>query len=211
MNDRALREICPAFNASVDEFLSLAGPGHRKWVEGIRRQKRMDERPHPSSTLVDRSQVLIRTERHALIDAVADLVDENLYGRSEMCVQFADLLSRALQHLCIPARPVMGQAIYYVDRQEAHRWPHAWVRIGTEVIDANVDSLGENPTVPKRVQLAPYWGPIAQTPPDRRLREDRGRPVPHDHDVSDIWWPELKSWLDTKFAEAMKKPDQART
>jgi hypothetical protein len=63
---------------------------------------------------------------------------------------------------------------------EIFRWAHAWVRIGEEVIDGNVDSLAENPVVPKAVWIAPYWGPIMQTPPDRRLREKHGESLPPD-------------------------------
>jgi hypothetical protein len=47
--------------------------------------------------------------------------------------------------------------IYYgADGEEIFRWQHAWVRIGNEVIDGNVDCLAENPLVPKAVSVAPY-------------------------------------------------------
>ena len=36
------------------------------------------------------------------------------------------------------------------------------MRIRDEVIDGNVDSLDENPTVPKAFRVAPYWGPITK-------------------------------------------------
>jgi hypothetical protein len=117
-----------------------------------------------------------------------------------MCLQFADLLNRALTHLQFPSRPVVGTAIYYgPEDEEIWRWRHAWVRIDDEVIDGNVDCLAENPVVPKAVSIAPYWGPIATMPPDRRLREERGTALPPDVDVDDTWWPDLKNWLDNEF------------
>ena len=134
--------------------------------------------------------------RADLLDSIAALVDENLSGRSDMCRQFADLLQRALAHLRLPARPVLGTAIYFSNRREVFRWEHAWVRVGSEVIDGNVDSLYENPMVPPEVTVAPYWGPITNTPADRRLRQDKKRSLPADSDVAQIWWPELRARID---------------
>ena len=68
--------------------------------------------------------------------------------------------------------------------------------MGDEVIDGNVDSLIENPLVPSGVRVAPYWGPITAAPSDRRLREEHGRGLPPDSDVSNIWCPEPRIWLD---------------
>ena len=44
------------------------------------------------------------------------------------------------------------------------------------MIDGNVDSLVENPMVPSSVNVAPYWGPITETPADRRSREKKQVP-----------------------------------
>src|SRR5579863_74643 len=198
--DCLMREISPATNASADEFLRMLPPQARALAAEIRRQKQTGERRKPSSTLLDRSMLMTELHRGRLLDAVAALVDENLAGRSEMCLQFADLVCRALVHLNFPARPAIGLAMYFAPNgEELFRWKHAWVRIGDEVIDGNVDSLFENPVVPKTISIAPYWGPIAQIPNDRRLRQDHGLILPPDTDVSDIWWPELKDWLDTEF------------
>jgi hypothetical protein len=195
-----MREISPATNVSADEFLRTLPSQVRELVEEIRRQKQTGKRRKPSSLLVDRSMLLTEAHRGKLLDAVATLVDENVAGRSDMCLQFADLLYRALVHLNFPARPALGLAMYFArNGEELFRWKHAWVRIGDEVIDGNVDSLFENPVVPKTVNIAPYWGPIAQIPTDRRLREEHGLSLPPDTDVSDIWWPELKSCLDISF------------
>src|SRR3989442_3550831 len=173
-----MREISPAENMSADDFLSLAPAPVQERALRIRAEKRNGARPRPSARLVDRSKLLTRELRGRLLNAVAALVDENLFGRSEMCMQFADLLQRALVHLHLPARTVIGWAMYYSDGREIFRWQHAWVRIGEEVIDGNVDSLFENPLVPQSVTVASYWGPIAETPADRRLREDYVRQRP---------------------------------
>jgi hypothetical protein len=116
-----------------------------------------------------------------------------------MCEQFAVLLALALSHLGIPAQAVTGEAIYYgASGAILFRWPHTWARAGDEVIDGNVDILLENPVVPKAVTVAPYWGPISATPRDRKLRAQGGPPA-QDSDVQDIWWPELRAWLDDDF------------
>jgi hypothetical protein len=194
-----MREISPAEDMSADDFLKLKSYEVQQLVGEIRGQKKKGTRPRPSVVLLDLSSLLTATQRHCILDAVASLADENLFGRSEMCVQFADLLQRALAHLNLPARSVVGEAIYYSDGREIFRWDHAWVRVGAEVIDGNVDTLLENPEVPPAVNIAPYWGPITQTPADRRLRERRGWTLPPDKDVSEIWWPELRNWLDSEF------------
>lgn len=196
-DDPQMREISPAENMSADEFLIFAPAPAQERARQIRVQKREGARPRPSARLVDRSVLLTLEFRAKILDAVAALVDENLFGRSEMCIQFAGLLQRALVHLDLPARTVVGWAIYYSDRREIFRWQHAWVRVDEEVIDGNVDSLFENPIIPQAVDVAPYWGPIAETPADRKLCEDHGRNLPPDNDVSEIWWPELRASLDT--------------
>jgi hypothetical protein len=202
-----MREISPADNMSADEFLRLAPPEVQVCARDIRAEKGAGSRPRPSARLVDRSALLTAELRSRVVDAVAVLVDENLFGRSEMCLQFAALLQRALAHLGLSARGVVGNATYYSGGREIFRWEHAWVRVGAEVIDGNVDSLFENPMVPSAVDIAPYWGPISETPPDRRLREDHGRQLPADGDVSDIWWPELRAWLDKEFPKAAAQPE----
>jgi hypothetical protein len=138
--------------------------------------------------------------RKRLLNQIAALVDENYAGRSEMCQQFALLLDRSLKHLQFPSTGVMGISIYYSpDGQEIFRWQHAWVRVGDEVIDGNVDCLHENPLIPKTVRPSAYWGPILETPKDRLLRESHDISLPTDVDVDQIWWPELKEWLDRDF------------
>ena len=195
-----MREISPSVKVSVEEFIKRLPPEAKAIVEEIRRQKQACTRPLPSTSLIDCSSLLTWEHRRRLIDAVAALTDENYAGRSEMCKQFGNLLHRALNYLGLLARPVVGWAIYYgPSREEIFRWQHVWVRVGEEVIDGNVDSLSENPLVPKTVRVAPYWGRVKQVPADRRLREEYGTPLDEDDDVLNIWWPELKGWLEREF------------
>ncbi len=70
--------------------------------------------------LVDKSSTLTKDVREKLLDKVAALVDENVVGRSDMCLQFANLLNRALVHLKFPSRAVVGIGIYYVIRHIVH-------------------------------------------------------------------------------------------
>jgi hypothetical protein len=191
-----MREISPAVGMSVDEYLQLF-PAIKPLVLAIRRQKEFGGRLRPSTSLIDHSQLLTKEFREKLLDKVAALVDENYAGRSEMCQQFADLLHRALTHLQFPSRGVIGTAIYYdAQGNEIYRWQHAWVRVGPEATDGNVDCLSENPAVPEQVRVSPYGGPVTQIPRDRRLREHHGELLPVDADVDEIWWPELKTWID---------------
>ena len=192
-----MREISPAVNLSADEyFAAIPSPEIRQFVISVRQQKTAGTRPRTSATLIDRSALLTKPIRATLLDRIATLVDENIYGRCEMCEQFADLLQRSLVLLGLPARAVLGTAIYLSEGREVFRWDHAWVRIGHEVVDGNVDTLFENPLVPSSVRIAPYWGPIETTPKDRRLAQNKALDFPtSDTDVSDIWWPELRDWL----------------
>ena len=175
-----MREISPAVGMSVDEYLKLL-PAIKPLVLAIRRQKETGERLRPSTSLVEHSQLLTREFREKLLDRVAALVDENYAGHSEMCQQFADLMHRALTHLQFPSRGVIGTAIYYdAQGNEIYRWQHAWVRVGQEAIDGNVDCLSDNPAVPAQVRVSPNWGPVTQIPRDRRLREHHGELLPVD-------------------------------
>lgn len=194
-----MREISPAENMSVEEYIQLLPNESLKIIEKIRQEKNSENRPVPSSNLIDKSKLLDPNIRCKLIDKVALLVDENLGGRSEMCIQFAILLNRALEYLNIPSKVRMGIAMYFNSGKEIFRWQHSWVRIEDEVVDCNIDILYENPMVPTSVNVKPYWGPIKLSPRDRRLREDRNIPIPEDTDVENIWWPELNEFIDDEI------------
>jgi hypothetical protein len=126
-----MREISPASNASAEEFYSMLPAAAQQLIAKIRDQKRRGIRPKPSTDLVDRSNLLTRSLRRDILDKIAELVDENLCGRAEMCSQFAELLRRSLDHLQLPARAVLGETIYYHAGKEIFRWEHAWVRVAT--------------------------------------------------------------------------------
>jgi hypothetical protein len=192
-----MREISPALYMTADQYLERC-PELKPIAREIRRQKEAGERAFPSTVLVDKSSMLTKDVRERLLDKVAALVDENVVGRSDMCLQFADLLNRGLMHLKFPSRAVVGIGIYY-DRKggEVWRWRHAWARVADEIIDGNVDILAENPLVPKTVSVRPYWGPLADIPSDRRYREDHNDALPEDGDVDTTWWPDLREWIDT--------------
>ena len=180
-----MREISPAVNMSAEEFLLIA-PEYKDKVNLIRGQKAAGQRHRPSTNLIDQSTLSDATFRAALLDRVAGLVDENLFGRSEMCQQFALLLARALQFKGLDAKAVSGEAIYFAGGSKVFSWEHAWVRIGAEVVDGNVDSLFENPVIPKSVKCRPYWGPITAVPSDRKLRPRQTSPVAADPDVDGV-------------------------
>jgi hypothetical protein len=130
-----MREISPAVNLSVDEFLQASSQETKGLAQRIRDLKQSGNRPVPSLKLIDKSVLLSAVKRLKLLDRVALLVDENLFGRSEMCIQFSILLNRALVYLKLPSYAVLGTAIYYNSGGEIFRWRHAWIRIGNEVVD----------------------------------------------------------------------------
>jgi len=193
------REISPALNASVDAYVASRPPFIQGIISRIRAQKESDSRSRPSSALIDKSAMLTPGKRAALLDKVAELVDENVGGRSDMCLQFAGLLNLALRHLGFNSFAVTGAGIYLSTKgKRLHTWKHAWVRVGKELIDGNTDSIVENPMVPASVQAAPYWGPLQDIPAQRLLEQD-GFQVDDDPDVAGVWWPDLKDWLEKDF------------
>lgn len=195
-----MREISPAKNLSSESYYRISPPQVREIIDKIRSGKNTGNRPKPSIRLIDKSLLLTEKFRRGLLDAVAGLVDENLAGRSEMCIQFAILVSQALDYMGLSSRVAVGTAIYYDAKgSKLFKWEHAWVRVSKEVIDGNVDSLYENPMVPEAVDISPYWGPITETPADRKLRENCNRVVPPDSDVLEIWWPKLREWLKKNY------------
>jgi hypothetical protein len=192
------REISPAVNLSADDYFARMPQPLQGIISTIRAEKEKDSRTLPSSSLLDRSAMLTAAQRTALVDKVASLVDENLTGRSDMCLQFALLLRLALNHLGLEAHAVTGTATYLSEKgRKVFAWPHGWVRAGREVIDGNVDSIFENIMVPRTVKVVPYWGPIKDIP--GRSLEQNGY-VEDDLDVMTTWWPKLENWLDKDFA-----------
>lgn len=191
-----MREILPIDGINSTEYMSMHSTATKELILDIRQQKQTASRPKPSTYLIDRSTILSSESRCKLLDKAAELVDENITGRSDMCWQFAQLLSNALNFLNCPAKVVIGTAMYLDSKgRKVYQWEHAWVRSGKEVIDANVDILIENPMVPKHISIAPYWGPINLTPKDRTLKPNNALTLPFDSDVESLWWPEYRDWI----------------
>jgi hypothetical protein len=190
--NKKMREVSPVLGVDVEEYLEkYANDEQKAFAIKFRTLKNEGNRYKPSTQLIDKSEIKTPEFRAWLLDEIATLVDENLFGRSEMCLQFAELLTMALKYLYIDARMVLGKAIYYNGIKESFRWDHAWVRINYEIIDGNLDSIIENPRVPKSIRVAPYWGNIKEMPLDRRLQENRNIIYKSDVDVAKIWWPDL--------------------
>jgi hypothetical protein len=188
------REISPGLNASVEEYFDAMPTTIKKVISKIRLEKESGSRSLPSASLIDRSVMLTAAKRAALLNQVASLVDENLIGRSDMCLQFALLLNLGLKHLRFNSHAVSGTASYFSAKgKRIYSWRHGWVRIGKEVVDGNTDSISENIMIPQGVHANPYWGPIEEVP-GRRLDQDGY--IEDDADVTSIWWPDLKDWLD---------------
>jgi hypothetical protein len=193
------REISPSLNMSVEDYVSVMPPLIKGIISRIRAEKESGIRRKPSAFLIDKSAMLTPAKRAALLDKVASLVDENVAGRSDMCLQFAALLNLALRHVGFESYAVTGIATYFSAKgRRIHSWRHGWVRFRKEVVDGNTDSIPENIKIPKGVNVDPYWGPL-QDIPARRLDQDQGGHVEDDADVMGIWWPDLKDWLDTDF------------
>jgi hypothetical protein len=191
------REISPALNMTVDEYVSVVPSPLKGIISRIRAEKESDSRSRPSTSLIDRSAMFTPGKRAALLDKVAEFVDENVAGRSDMCLQYAKLMSLALNHLGFNSHAVTGTATYFNAKgKSVFDWPHGWVRVGKEVIDGNTDSITENPCVPSRVSAPPYWGSIADAP---ARRYQQAGYVEDDPDVLNVWWPELRDWLDKDF------------
>jgi len=194
---RKRREISPALNATVDEYVSIVPPLVQGIISRIRAEKESDSRFRPSTSLIDTSTMLTPGKRVALLDKVAELVDENVAGRSDMCLQYAALFNLALRHLGFSSHAVAGTATYFSEKgKPVFSWRHGWVRVGKEVIDGNTDSLSENIMVPKSVTAPPYWGPIEGV---QTRKYDQDGYVDDDSDVTNVWWPELRDWLDKDF------------
>jgi len=127
--------------------------------------------PHDNSILGDS---IIPTEiQEELLDIVAIIVDQNQFGRSDMCMQFAVLLSEALKEMGHDAEVATGRGVYNssTDPSEKFEWDHSWVELGDEIIDGNVDSLPENPAVGFDTSIKPtsFWGAKSDLPIDRKL------------------------------------------
>lgn len=191
------REILPVEGVSANEYIEMitsGSPEAARFLRSIRVAKKNGTRPVPSSRLwIGNVSSPDKAVCNQLVDKVASLVDENLFGRSEMCLQFASLLARALTELNVPAVAVTGQAKYKRMNGEWFAWTHAWVRYGDVLVDANVDTMGENPAVPDDLDPAPFWGTLAECPADRVF--DAAPEILASDSDTEFWWPDLLAML----------------
>lgn len=197
-----MREVSPASyqGLTADEYFELADPLTQAFATRVRASKAAGARSFPSSKLILEGQAPQPDWRPGLLDKIASLVDEDLLGRSDMCKPFAYLLAEALKMMGVKAKAMVGQAQYQRSDGTWAVWQHAWVKIGADIlVDGNIDSMAENPTL----QLAPppapsaYWGPRKLRPRDRRI--DAGRPLQLNdlnvHAINTYWLPDLIAWL----------------
>jgi len=174
----------------VKQVVQMLPPDLSAFLKKLRKQKRKGIRPKPSIRLIDESSILDEKFRKKLLNKVAELVDERLFGRNEMCKQFAVLMERSLNELGYNANAVIGTASY----DNGYEWEHSWVLVEGEIIDGNADSMQENPMVPKNMKPHSYWGPKERLPSDRSFKVTTEQNEP-DPDIEEYWWPELKAWL----------------
>lgn len=80
-----LQETSVFVNLTKEDLLSFPPPA-RIHIDKIRREKFNHTRPRPSQTLIDKSTIMSSDQRKRLLDAVALLVDQDLFGRCGMCV-----------------------------------------------------------------------------------------------------------------------------
>jgi hypothetical protein len=160
----------------------------------IREEKARSIRPCPSARLSGEATRPPGELRARLLDKVAELVDENVFGRSEMCLQFAALLAKALRLQGITAEAKKGRARYVKLVGQWFTWDHAWVEYDDCVVDGNVDTMRENPLVDDGVDPPPFWGCRDEIPDSRQYDFSSCVPWCGDEDV-EAWWPRLDEWL----------------
>lgn len=195
----ATREVSPVTGLTAARYYQTLSGGLRAVVDRIRTEKRAGARRRPSTHLITEGDAPGLDRRAALLDRVAALVDENLSGRSDMCVQAAELLARALQAMGQRAEARKGMAAYRGRDDRWFEWQHAWVMIDDDVlVDGNCDSMVENPMVPEGIRPTAFWGPVEAIPQDRRFDLKQSRPLaPHEQKDEDVrmWWIDLNAWL----------------
>jgi hypothetical protein len=195
------REISPSTSHDVDKYYEAVSDSQRAFIDRIREEKKARTRRSPSTRATFAGPAPEPDWRPRLLDKIAELVDENLSGRSDMCRQFAALTRKALYAMGMQSRAYRGTASYQRADGTWMTWDHAWVVTNDDiVIDGNADSIQENPVVGGDIDPAPYWGPRRDLPRDRRIPAGR-RFAPeeeNDDDVVRVWWPDLKAWMKTE-------------
>jgi hypothetical protein len=162
--------------------------------EMILKQKEEGSRPFPSNRLMTNGNFLDEYTRNVLVDLCAVAVDNNWCGRSEMCIYFSCLMRYALRLLGYKAEVHIGEATYYSKETPDIRftWEHSWVVYNETLIDGNVDTMIENPYVPKGIDPDPYWGDIDKVPTYREFKTKRLLLVEQELDELDDTYLEWK-------------------
>lgn len=140
----------------------------------IAKERHEGSRPKPSDNAIFGKSKFNLKLRKALLDMVANIVDQNWCGRSEMCVYFAIVISEALKILGGNPKVFYGNATYSTDSPkdvDPFTWLHGWVEVDGEIIDGNIDSVTENPMFPKHIKPLNYWGASEKLPDDRILKK----------------------------------------
>lgn len=197
---RPSTEVSPVEGMSADEYVArlvAAQDPTLALLRRIRREKARAARPRPSTRMLGEMTLPELELRTRLLDKIAELVDENVFGRSEMCLQFAALLARALVFLGIAAEAKRGKASYRKPNGEWFTWDHAWVEYDECVVDGNVDTMRENPVVHQGVDPPPFWGRRDGIPEGRQYDFASSTSWPGDQD-SEVWWPRLHEWLNVE-------------
>ncbi|MEO7033493.1 MAG: hypothetical protein ABI548_06430 [Polyangiaceae bacterium] len=186
------------FSPPADLVIAQLPEEQRAFIYAIRAQKAAGTRPMPSASMLSVGDTPPLARRAALLDKVAALVDQALSGRSNMCLQCAALLQRALAALGFAATAKEGQATFKRLDGSSFAWRHAWVEISDgSTIDGNADSIRENPFVGSGCHAEAFWGPRAELPRDRSFPLGSAL-LPQDFNDIDVvrtWWPALQSWM----------------
>jgi len=203
---RPSTEVSPIHDMTADDYVARLVADRAPTLPVLRRirnEKARGTRPRPSSRMIGDATLPTLELQARLLDKIAELVDENVFGRSEMCLQFAALLAKALTSLGITAAAKRGNARYRKPNGEWFGWNHAWIEYDNCVVDGNVDSMCENPLVDQGVDPSPFWGHRNGIPEDRQYDFASSTSWSGDED-SETWWLRLHDWLKVEILNAAR-------
>ncbi|MBB6096760.1 hypothetical protein HNR42_000172 [Deinobacterium chartae] len=165
-----LRTLSPS---ELDTFITRA----RSSAQRIAAQRQAGNRPEPSHTLVSFGRLPDLGVRRTIVDFAALFTDrDSPFGRGAESVLFAAYLRAILEMGGVDCTLAVGRARFTYAGGQTYERDHAWIELGEDVIDANVDTLTELADVPETLQVAPYWGPRDRLP-GRTLQRLRTLPI----------------------------------
>ena len=139
-------------------------------LKRIRNEKKNKTRKKPSSNLLTNGDFISIELRKYIVDKCAEFVDENKYGRSDMCIQYGVLIKYMLKNYANVDSKIMEGKVKYKGKGKDFVWDHVWVEtLNGYFIDGNVDSMYENISVPKGINPSSYWGLLTEIPDDREI------------------------------------------